>query len=109
MRPHWLKSQGIENGVRVRVGTTNRRADGPLSAEMRRSALNLSYDEEPMPDVNPEALDFRVASGLFAGLRDWNENTPETLRLTRIGRIVMVGESAYDSKKQYLTTKEAEA
>jgi len=69
LRPHWLKSQGIENGVLVRVGSTSRRADGLLTAELRRSALNLFYDEEPMPDINPEALDFRDASGLFAGLR----------------------------------------
>jgi ATP-dependent DNA helicase RecG len=82
LRPHWLKSQGIENGVLVRVGSTNRQADGPLTAEMRRSTLNLSYDEEPMPDINPEELDLRVASGLFAGLREWNHTTPETLRLT---------------------------
>jgi predicted HTH transcriptional regulator len=71
----------MENGVLVRVGSTNRQADRPLAAELRRSALNLSYDEEPMPDVNPEVLDFRVASGLFAGLREWNENSPETLNL----------------------------
>jgi predicted HTH transcriptional regulator len=64
------------------LGTTNRQADGPLISELRRSALNLSYDEEPMPEVNPEALDFRVASGLFSGLREWNETTPEVLRLT---------------------------
>ena len=81
LRPHWLKSDGIENGVMVRVGTTNRRADGPLTAELRRSASNLSYDEEPMPDIDPDSLDVRVASGLFAGIRDWSENTPETLRL----------------------------
>ena len=81
-RPHWLKSLGMEKGVLVRVGSTNRQADRPLMTEMRRSALNLSYDEEPMPDINPEELDFRVASGLFAGLREWNEHTPETLRLT---------------------------
>ncbi|MEI7901473.1 MAG: helix-turn-helix domain-containing protein [bacterium] len=81
LRPHWLKSHGIENGVLVRVGSTNRQADGPLRAEMRRSALNLSYDEEPMPDINPEALDFRVASGLFTGLREWNESSVETLNL----------------------------
>jgi len=48
---------------------------------MRRSALNLSYDEELMPEINPEALYLRVASGLFAGLREWNESMPETLRL----------------------------
>ncbi len=81
-RPHWLKSLGIANGVLVRVGSTNRQADGPLTAELTRSARNLSYDEEPMPDINPEALDFRVASGLFDGLREWDETTPETLRLT---------------------------
>lgn len=81
LRPHWLKSEGMEDGVLVRVGSTNRRADRPLIGEMRRSALNLSYDEEPMPELNPEVLDFRVASGLFAGLREWNEHTPDTLRL----------------------------
>jgi ATP-dependent DNA helicase RecG len=81
LRPHWLKSQGITNGVLVRVGSTNRQADGPLRAEMRRSALNLSYDGEAMPDSNPEALDFRVASGLFAGVRDWDDSMAENLHL----------------------------
>ncbi len=90
MRPHWLKSQGITNGVLVRVGSTNRQADGPLTAEMRRSALNLSYDEEAMPDINPEALDFRVASGLFAGFRDWDNSMAENLHLVtkNQGRLV---------------------
>jgi len=90
LRPHWLKSQGITNGVLVRVGSTNRQADGPLTAEMRRSALNLSYDEEAMPHINPEALDFRVASGLFAGLRDWDDTIAENLHLVtkNQGRLV---------------------
>ena len=81
LRPHWLKSLGIENGVLVRVGSTNRPADGVLATELRRSALNLSYDEEPMPEINPEALDLRVASGLLAGMREWNESRAETLNL----------------------------
>ena len=81
LRPHWLKAQGMEKGVLVRVGSTNRQADGPLRAEMRRSALNLAYDEEPMPDINPDKLDVRVASGLFAGLREWTRGTTETLTL----------------------------
>ncbi len=82
LRPHWLKSLGMESGVLVRVGSTNRKADAQLTAEMRRAALNLSYDEEPMPDINSEALDFRVASGLFSGLRKWSGRMAETLRLT---------------------------
>ncbi len=84
LRPHWLKSLGKEEGVLVRVGTTNRRADEPLIAELQRSVLNTSYDETPMPEANPEALDLSFASGLFAGLREWNEHTPETLRLTTL-------------------------
>ena len=69
---------------------TNRRSDGPLTAELRRSVSNLSYDEEPMQDIDPNSLDVRVASGLFARIRDWSENTPETLRLTvrHQGRLV---------------------
>ena len=81
LRPHWMKSLGIENGALVRVGSTNRQADAALAAELRRSALNLSYDEEPMPEINPEALDLRVASGLLAGMREWNESRAETLNL----------------------------
>ncbi len=81
LRPHWLKTGGIENGVLVRVGSTNRQADKPLIAEMRRSALNLSYDEEPMPDINPDSLDVRVASGLFSGFKEWSDSTPESLHL----------------------------
>ncbi len=43
-----------------------------------------------MPEINPEALNLRVASGLFAGLREWNESMPETLRLVlrNQGRLV---------------------
>jgi hypothetical protein len=39
-----------------------------LKTKLRRSMPNLSCNEEPMPESNPEALDFRVASGLFSGL-----------------------------------------
>ncbi|MEI7706881.1 MAG: hypothetical protein WCI90_01325 [Chlorobium sp.] len=28
---------------------------------MRRSTLNPSFDEKPMPDINPDPLDDRVA------------------------------------------------
>ena len=43
---------------------------------MQHSAMNLSFDERPMPDINPDKLDVRVASGL----QKWNENTAENLR-----------------------------
>jgi len=59
-------------------------------AELRRSVLSRSFDEEPMPEINPEALDFRVASGLLTDLKKWHENTPENLLLVtrHQGRLV---------------------
>ncbi len=36
-RPHWLKVEGPEGGVYVRLGSTNRQADRELIAELRRS------------------------------------------------------------------------
>lgn len=64
-RPHYLKRQGEESGVFVRVGSTNRSADRQLVAEMRRFAVGEPFDEQPMPDLDSEALDFRAASELF--------------------------------------------
>ncbi len=51
---------------------------------------NLSFDEQPMPDINPDRLDVQVVSGLFAGLRAWNERTAENLNLLvrHQGRVV---------------------
>ena len=37
-RPHWIKSEGPEAGVYVRLGSTTRRADPELVAELRSSA-----------------------------------------------------------------------
>ncbi len=40
------------------------------------------YTEDATIDVNPDSLDFWLASGLFAGLRAWNDSTAEILRLS---------------------------
>lgn len=42
----------------VRVGSTNRRADPALIEELRRYARNESFDEQPMPELDSEAIDF---------------------------------------------------
>ena len=60
---------GPEAGVFVRLGSTNRRADMAQIDEMRRFAQFQSFDEQPIPDLNSEALDFRAASELFAPVR----------------------------------------
>ena len=89
-RPYCLASEGPERGVYVRLGSTNRQADPALIAEMRRSARHASFDEEPVVDLDSEAVDFRVASELFAGRRRLRRSDLASLGLTTShqGRVV---------------------
>lgn len=80
-RPHYLTASGCEAGTYVRVGSTNRRADAALIAEMQRFARGEAYDERPMPDLDSEAIDFRVASELFADIKKLRRRDLDTLRV----------------------------
>ncbi|MDR7543022.1 MAG: helix-turn-helix domain-containing protein [Armatimonadota bacterium] len=80
-RPHYLKREGSDSGVYVRVGSTNRRADRELVEGLLRFARGETFDEQPMPDLDPEALDFRAASESFAPVREIRRRDLETLRL----------------------------
>jgi len=80
-RPHYLKREGPDTGVYVRVGSTNRRADKELIGEMRRFAGGEAFDEQPIPDLDSEAIDFRAASELFRPVRRLRRADLETLRL----------------------------
>jgi ATP-dependent DNA helicase RecG len=89
-RPHYLNRLGPAEGVFVRVGSTNRRADPILIEEMRRYNQVSSFDERPMPDLNSEAVDFRVASEYFKPIRKLTLHGLQSLKLTTVyqGRIV---------------------
>ena len=80
-RPHHLTREGSTRGVYVRVGSTNRRADAELIDELRRFARGEGFDEQPMPGLDSEALDFRAASESFAAVRKLARRDLETLRL----------------------------
>jgi predicted HTH transcriptional regulator len=45
--PYFLKSEGIERGVYVRFGSTNRVADAEMLSSLRLLAENIAYDELP--------------------------------------------------------------
>jgi ATP-dependent DNA helicase RecG len=81
-RPHHLTKLGPEAGVFVRVGSTNRRADQFLIDDMRRFSRVSSFDEQPMPDLNSEGIDFRVASEYFKPFRKLTKESLGTLMLT---------------------------
>jgi len=80
-RPYFLKSQGPENGVYVRIGSTNRKADATMIQEMRRTVTNETFDESMVMNLDSEALDFRVASELFTKRERFNKTDAQTLRL----------------------------
>ncbi len=80
-RPHSLKREGEETGVHVRVGSTDRRIDRELIGELRRSGRGESFDEQPMPELDSEALDLRAASESLAGHRKLVRRDLATLRL----------------------------
>jgi hypothetical protein len=48
--------------------------------ELRRTARNESYDEQPLIELDSEFIDFRAASEYFAGVRKLKHRGRETLR-----------------------------
>ena len=72
--PHWrgpfyLKTEGPEKGVYVRLGSTNRRAGEELLAELQRSLGGLSYDQMPLSTMTVDDLDVDKIQQVFASVR----------------------------------------
>lgn len=80
-RPYHLKSLGESGGVYVRVGSTNRKADSALIAELARTSRGESFDEQPVPDTTKNDIDLAAVRSAFAGLRDIQPRDLATLRL----------------------------
>lgn len=81
LRPHYLERLGPEDGVYIRVGSTNRKAERLQIEELKRQNWMNSFDEEPIPELKSEAIDFRVASELFAPYRKLTTREWNTLRI----------------------------
>ncbi len=69
LRPHWLKAEGHEQGVYVRIGNSNQQANRALIAELGRSAEGISFDEMPMAELSKDDLDLVAVQKFFAS--DW--------------------------------------
>ncbi|MBL8291156.1 MAG: putative DNA binding domain-containing protein [Bryobacterales bacterium] len=81
-RPHYLQRLGPEGGVFLRVGSTNRRAEAPQIEELKRWNRMDSFDEQAIPDLKSEAIDFRAASEFFEPYRRLTPKAWSTLRVT---------------------------
>lgn len=80
-RPYYLKSEGLPDGVYVRLGSSNRQAGSALAAELRRSSEGIVFDEMPMPDLGPDDLDIQTAQRLFSDRRKLDEQALLSLRV----------------------------
>lgn len=63
--PFYLKAEGPEKGVYVRLGSTNRQAGPEILSELQRSMQNRSYDQLPCPDLSVEAMDIEKVQRVF--------------------------------------------
>jgi predicted HTH transcriptional regulator len=59
-RPHYLRSKGLDNGTYVRLGSTNRKADASLIADIERSARGLRFEDIPDSRATLADLDLSV-------------------------------------------------
>jgi ATP-dependent DNA helicase RecG len=73
--------------------------------EMRRMARFESFDEQPIPDLDSEALDFRAASELFAPVRRLPRTAFRTLKIMTehhgrdvpsVGGYLLFGKNRFD-------------
>ncbi len=80
-RPHFFKAEGMDAGVYVRLGSTNRQADAQLITELQRGVAGVSFDALPMPELTPEVLDMQAMAQDFAGKRPVDEAMLQSLRL----------------------------
>ena len=58
LKPYFIKSKGKADGVYIRIGATNKKADIEYIKELERQRKNISYDEEITSGI--EAGDFDV-------------------------------------------------
>jgi predicted HTH transcriptional regulator len=107
LRPHYLKKYGVENGVYLRVGSTNRLADSTLIMEMKRFVLDGSFDEQALPDLSIKDIDIDFASKALAKADKLTLSNLETLKIITkhqsrkvptVGGIVLFG---HDREKYF--------
>ena len=107
-RPHYV-GDSPEMGAYVRVGSTNRRADGDLIAEMRRVSRGEGFDEQPLPEIDLTAIDMDVISESFSEIRRVSDRDLDVLGVltSHQGRVAfrLLAECCYLEETGYRTSQ----
>ncbi|HOD41777.1 MAG TPA: putative DNA binding domain-containing protein [Candidatus Wallbacteria bacterium] len=86
LKPYFLKSRGKSDGVFIRIGATNKKADSEYIQELERQRKNISYDEEiaPADDARDfDAASFRKLIGEMTGKKNITEREFLSLKLLK--------------------------
>lgn len=70
-KPYFIRKDGPEQGTFIRVGSTNRRADPQILAELRRQARNISFDSEVETSFDRDIFDLEILK-IFLNWRGLN-------------------------------------
>ncbi len=63
--PFYLKKEGIQSGVYIRLGSTSRPAGPELISQLKRSLTSYSYDQEPLTELTIDNLDLEKIEQIF--------------------------------------------
>ena len=63
--PFYLKTEGSENGVYIRLGSSNRKAGAEILAEIKRLLQNRTFDQLPCHGTNKMDLSFDLIEKTF--------------------------------------------
>lgn len=86
MPAYYLKDKGKMNGTYIRVGSSNRKADEGIIAELERRKRNISFDGEVNMDVHAADID-------IAGFKTvYQEKTGEELDVHALRKLELVKE-----------------
>ncbi len=92
--PFYLKAKGENDGVYVRLGSTNRVADASLISEIKRLKEHTSFDQLPEMHATFDDLNFELARELFSALnKPFTKSTAKSLEM-----LVEYQESQYPTK-----------
>ena len=87
LMPYFLKSEGVANGVYIRVGATNRKADSQIIEELQRHKRYVSFDEEINYDITVREPDMIPLKTRFAKTgKTLNDEKLRNLKLIKTDR-----------------------
>ena len=83
--PYYLKKQGKNKGVYIRIGATNRKASYENIIELERQRMNLSYDQEINREVDFNSLNLTPLIDRFAkAQKSLDQSAMKNLKLIHV-------------------------